>query len=72
MAIIKKSNSKLENIAYIPLSIFKDRSITALEALVFHLKNNGFSFKEISLLINRDQRTVWTVYNRAKKKRGRA
>ena len=69
--IIAEKNSKVENIAYVPLSIFKDRSTTALEALVIHLKDLGFSFKEISLLINRDQRTIWTVYNRASKKRGR-
>jgi len=60
--------SKLENISYIPLRIFKNRSVTALEAIILYLKDSGFSFKEISLLINRDQRTVWTVHQRAAKK----
>ncbi len=65
-------NSKFENISYIPLNIFKNRSVTALEAIVLHLKDSGFSFKEISLMINRDQRTIWTVHHRAVKKRGGA
>ncbi len=69
--ITKKSSSKIENLAFVPLSIFKDRSLSVLETLVFHLKNSGFTFKEISLLINRDQRTIWTVYSRAKRKKGK-
>ncbi|MEK6943759.1 MAG: hypothetical protein AABX00_06885 [Nanoarchaeota archaeon] len=63
-----ENNSKLENISYIPLRIFKNRSVTALEAIILYLKDSGFSFKEISLLINRDQRTVWTVHQRAVRK----
>ena len=71
-AIPKKSKSKLETLAFVPLGIFKDRSLTVLEALVHYLKDSGFTFKEISLLINRDQRTIWTVYSRAKGKKGKA
>ena len=63
-----ENNSKLENISYIPLRIFKNRSVTALEAIILYLKDSGFSFKEISLLINRDQRTVWTVHQWAVRK----
>ena len=70
--IIKKSSSKIENLAFVPLSIFKDRSLSVLETLVYYLKDSGFTFKEISLLINRDQRTIWTVYSRAKRKKGKA
>lgn len=64
-----KKNPKLENLVYVPLSIFKDRSLTVLEAVVLYLKNSGLSFKEISVLLNRDQRTIWTVHNRAIKKK---
>ncbi len=67
-----EANFKLENLACIPLSIFKNRSLSVLEALVFYLKNLGLSFKDISTLINRDQRTIWTVFTRAKEKRGKS
>ncbi|NQU79468.1 sigma-70 region 4 domain-containing protein [Candidatus Woesearchaeota archaeon] len=30
----------------------------------------GMSFHEIAVLLNRDDRTVWTCYHRAKKKTG--
>ena len=54
----------------IPTSIFKDRKVSVLEALVEYLKDKkGLSYHEISILINRDERNIWTVYNRAKKKR---
>ena len=54
----------------VPTYILKDRSVSVLEASVEYLKNNEkLSFHEIALLINRDDRTIWTVYDRAKKKR---
>jgi DNA-binding CsgD family transcriptional regulator len=40
-----------------------------LESLVKYMKENiGLSYIEISKLLNRDQRTIWTVYNKASKK----
>jgi len=54
----------------IPTSIFKDRKVSILEALVEYLKDKKeLSYHEISILINRDERNIWTVYHRAKKKR---
>lgn len=48
--------------APIPISIFKNNSL--LEALVKYLKDNlSLSLKEISTLLNRDQRTIWITYN---------
>jgi len=29
----------------------------------------GLTYHEIAVITNRDDRTIWTVYNRAKKKR---
>ena len=56
----------------IPISIFSNRKISVLEALVLYLKDRkNLSFKQISQLLNRDQRTVWTVYQRAIKKNDR-
>ncbi|MBI1969360.1 hypothetical protein HYS48_01585 [Candidatus Woesearchaeota archaeon] len=54
---------------YIPTRIFQDRRLSVLEALVLHLKEKeGLNFHTIAVLLNRDDRTIWTVYHRAKKK----
>jgi len=54
----------------IPTLIFKDRSISVLEAMVEYLKDEKqLSYHEIAILLNRDDRTIWTCYSRAKKKR---
>lgn len=55
----------------IPLSIFKDKKYSALEALVKYLKEFGLRYSEIALLLNLDQRTIWTVYKRCKDKIGK-
>lgn len=52
----------------IPVSIFKNRNLSVLENLVVYLKSLNVSVKEISFLINKNISTIWTAYNRAKKK----
>ena len=49
-------------------SIFSNRKLSVMENLVVYLKGKGMRYSEISKLISRDERTVWTVYNRAMKK----
>ncbi|HIH31115.1 TPA: hypothetical protein HA235_00245 [Candidatus Woesearchaeota archaeon] len=54
----------------IPTFLFKDRKVAVLEALVEYLKDHkNLSYHEIAMLLNRNDRTIWTAYNRAKKKR---
>lgn len=54
----------------VPVFVFRDRSVAVLEALVEYLRDvKGLSYHEIAVLINRDDRTIWTVYNRVKLKR---
>lgn len=54
----------------VPSYILKDRSIAVLETIVEYLKENrGLNYHEIGLLLERDERTVWTAYNRVKRKR---
>ncbi|MBI2102069.1 hypothetical protein HYT53_05665 [Candidatus Woesearchaeota archaeon] len=54
----------------IPVSILKDRNISVLENIVAYLKDNfGLAYHKIAVLLNRDDRTIWTVYQRAKKKK---
>lgn len=69
---IKKRPARLEagESAYtLPLSIFQDRSFSVLEAVVRYLKDtHNLRYSEIAKLINRDERNVWGLYNRAGKK----
>ena len=57
-----------DSFVYIPTSIFKNRKLTILESLVLYLKNKGMKYVEIGELLNRDQRNIWAIYNRARKK----
>ncbi len=53
----------------IPISVFADRKISVMEALCFHMFSQlNLSYAQIAALLNRDQRTVWTCVNRAKRK----
>lgn len=54
----------------IPTSIFQDRDLSVLEAIAEYLKEKkGMRYSEIAKLLNRDDRTIWTSYKRAKEKR---
>ncbi|MBU4284112.1 MAG: hypothetical protein KJ968_03325 [Nanoarchaeota archaeon] len=54
---------------WIPVEIFSDKKLSALEAIVSYLKEEfSLTYHEIALLLKRDDRTVWTVYQRARKK----
>ena len=53
-----------------PAAIIQNRTLSVLENIVYYLKSTGLRFCEISDILQRDERTVWTVYNRALKKRG--
>ncbi len=58
-----------EKIIHIPISIFADKKVSALEALVAYLHVKlGFSYHEIAVMLNRDDRTIWTCYHRFKQK----
>lgn len=69
---IKKEKPKETITKYsIPITIFSNRTLSTLEHIITYLKeHHKMRYKEIALLLNRDQRTVWTTYQRAKKKRG--
>lgn len=54
----------------IPITIFSNDELSSLETIVKFLKENkNLSFSEIASLLNRDQRTIWTTYSKAKKKK---
>ena len=54
----------------IPLRVFRDRNVAVLESITEYLKDEiGMTYHEIAVLLNRDDRTIWTAYTRTKKKR---
>jgi len=62
---LKVDNSSIS----IPLSIFSDEKFSPLEAVVVHLKDQQqLSFHEIAVILERDDRTIWTTYTRARRK----
>jgi hypothetical protein len=63
-------SSKAAEFINIPSFVFKDRSLSVLEVMVEYMRDNKkMRFHEIASILNRDDRTVWTVYRRAKLKR---
>jgi hypothetical protein len=64
-----KKAAPAEKVVEIPLEIFKNRTLAPLESITAHLKDIAhLSFHEIAVLLNRDDRTIWTCYNRVQKK----
>jgi len=54
---------------WIPVNIFSNTKLSALEAIVSYIKEElSLTYHEIALLLKRDDRTIWTVYQRARKK----
>ena len=53
----------------VPVSILKNRNLSVLENIVSYLKDTfNLTYHKIALLLNRNDRTIWTVYQRSKKK----
>ena len=53
----------------IPISYFEKKKLTFFEVLVLYLRDErNLSYHEVAVLLERNDRTIWTVYNRAKKK----
>ncbi len=53
----------------IPTDIFRRYPLAVLESIVVYLKDErNLNFHEIGVLLGRDERNMWTVYHRAKKK----
>ena len=57
---------------YISVSVLSDRKLSVLENIVKYLHENfELNYSEIARLLCRDNRTIWTVYSRARKKYGK-
>ena len=67
----KKLPEKLDSSSEqnIPIEIFRNKMLSVLENLTTYLKDEmNLTYHEIAVLLKRDDRTIWTVYNRALKK----
>lgn len=60
-----------KNASSVPLEILKNRKLGMLESVCVYLKEKkDMSYSEIAQILNRDDRTIWASYNKAKKKLG--
>jgi predicted DNA-binding protein (UPF0251 family) len=60
--------SKTDEIS-LPIEIFKNRKLGMLESAVLYLVDDlNLSFNKIAKMLNRDNRTIWATYHKAKKK----
>lgn len=51
----------------IPISIFSNRKLGVLEIVVKYLiENHSLTYSKIAVMLNRDDRTIWTAYKNAK------
>jgi hypothetical protein len=67
----KKFTEKKPNIL-LPLGALQDTDFSVLENIALYFKNTvGLRYSEISRILKRDQRTIWTVYSKATKKLSR-
>ena len=53
----------------IPVSAISDRSYSTLESVVAFIKDLDYTNHEVAEMLHLDDRTIWTVYDRVKKKR---
>lgn len=69
----KKMPSSFSGVSHdimIPASAVSNRSYSTLESVVGFVKDLDYSNHEVALMLNLDDRTIWTVWDRVKKKRG--
>ena len=54
----------------IPASAIANRSFSTLESIVGFVKDLEHTNHEVAVMLHLDDRTIWTVYDRVKRKRG--
>lgn len=54
----------------IPASAIANRSYSTLESVVGFIKDLDYSNHEVAKMLHLDDSTIWTIYDRVKKKRG--
>lgn len=54
----------------IPVSALSNRSFSTLESIVSFIKDLDYSNHEVAQMLHLDDRTIWAVWDKVKKKRG--
>lgn len=70
---IKKMPSSFFGVSHnimIPASAISNRSYSTLESVVGFVKDLDYSNHEVAEMLHLDDRTIWTIWDRVKKKRG--
>jgi len=64
----KKSKFEFKDSKYwIPVMLFSNRNLGLLQVIVKYLKDDmKMTYHEIAVLLNRDDRVIWAVYNKIK------
>jgi len=53
----------------IPIEVLQNRKLGSLQSIVVYFKDKKkLTFHQIAVLLKRNDRTIWTTYNKAKKK----
>lgn len=61
-----------ECVIFVPTEILASQMLSALEGVSLYLYDiHNLSYHKIGAILKRDERTIWTVCNRARKKLGR-
>ena len=55
---------------WIPLDILNHKMYSAMESVVVYMKKQGYNYHQIGGILHKDDRTIWTAYNRANRKVG--
>ncbi len=69
----KKMPSSFDEISrhiMIPASAVSNRSFSTLESVVGFVKDLDYTNHEVAQMLHLDDRTIWTIWDRVKKKRG--
>ena len=68
--LLKNLREKSEKSVLIPSSILKEKKLGILESTIKHLKEDlNLSYHQIAVLLERDDRAIWTAYSKAIKKK---
>ena len=63
-----KGSLDISSREFIPYSVFGNSRLSVFESLAVYLKAQDYDWHEIAHILHRDDKTVWTVLDRAKKK----
>ncbi len=55
---------------HIPFDLFSNQKLSVFENIAYYLAKQGHDWHDIAMILHRNDKTVWTVLDRAKRKMG--